>query len=57
MDVGEDGTVQISGFNATKMAEVEKYCGELVAEKGGRSGGGGERAKRASLVKKKKIQN
>ena len=39
MDVAEDGTIQLSGMNATKLEMAEAFVKDLVA--GGGSGGGG----------------
>ncbi|GMH79807.1 hypothetical protein TrST_g3481 [Triparma strigata] len=41
MDVGEEGEIQISGFNATKLGEVEEFVKKLVEGGGGARGGGG----------------
>jgi len=47
MDVGEEGEIQISGFNSTKLAEVEEFVKKLVEGGGGGGRGGGrEREKK-----------
>ena len=47
MDVGEEGLIQISGFNTTKREEVENFVTELLAGGGGGRGGrGGGRRER-----------
>ena len=47
MDVGEEGVIQISGYNTTKLEEVETFVTGLLAGGGGRGGGrAGGREKR-----------
>ena len=45
MDVGEEGEIQVSGYNATALADVEKFVSNLVSDSGGgrRGGPGRER--------------
>mmetsp|Transcript_6414 Transcript_6414/g.12237 ORF Transcript_6414/g.12237 Transcript_6414/m.12237 type:complete len:727 (-) Transcript_6414:277-2457(-) len=42
MDVGEGGEIQVSGFNSTRLAEVQAFVEKLVAPREG--GGGRERS-------------
>lgn len=49
MDVAEDGTIQLSGMNATKLDMAESFVKDLVAGGGG-GGGGGRRSARAEYV-------
>jgi len=39
MDVGEDGTIQLSGFSTEKLLEAEAFVKKLVEGGGGRGGG------------------
>ena len=52
MDVAEDGTIQLSGMNATKLDMAESFVKDLVAGGGGGGGGsgGGRRSARAEYV-------
>ena len=51
MDVGEDGTIQVSGFSTEKLKEAQEFVMKLV-EGGGRGGGGrgGPRESRPEYV-------
>jgi len=50
MDVGEDGTIQVSGFSTEKLKEAQEFVMKLV-EGGGRGGGrGGPREPRPEYV-------
>ena len=52
MNVAEDGTIQLSGMNATKLEMAEAFVKDLVAGggSGGGGGGGGRRSARAEYV-------
>lgn len=55
MDVGEDGTIQLSGFSTEKLAEAQEFVKKLVeggggGRGGGRGGGGGPRKERPKYV-------
>ena len=52
MDVAEDGTIQLSGMNATKLDMAESFVKDLVAGGGGGGGvgGGGRRSARTEYV-------
>lgn len=48
-DVGEDGTIQLSGFSTEKLVEAQEFVKKLVEGGGGR-GGGGPRKDRPKYV-------
>jgi len=50
MDVKDDGTIQVSSFDSSKLKEVEEFCKLLIEGKGGRSGGGREKPERPKYV-------
>ena len=50
MDVGEDGTIQVSGFSTEKLKEAQEFVMKLVKGGGGRGGGRGPREPRPEYV-------
>ena len=49
MDIGEDGTVQVSGFSTEKLAEAQEFVKKLCEGEGG-GGRGGPRKERPKYV-------